>query len=380
VLISQYVGLKDKDSVSRMVGVMFTFILGLSLVVTAVGLAGSRLWMQLLNVPPEALTYCTQYTVCCTAGLFFIFGYTMVSAILRGMGESKRPMLFIAIASVLNVALDLILVGGGMGPLGAALATVIAQGVSFVTSVIYLWKKRSQLGFDFQLSHLRPDRHNLWLLLRLGVPMTIQTCAISISALFVSSRINTYGVTASAVTSVGSKLSTIGSIVTLALSQAGATMVGQNFAARKFDRVQRTLTASLVIGSLFAAVLSLFIILWPEQVFSLFNDDPSVLAMSHAYVVIAVMNYFGWACRGPSTALCNGMGFPTMNFVLGIFDGVVMRIGLCLLLGEVFSMGIQGYWLGSAAAGYAFFLVMFPYFLSGKWKKHAPPVSAQGAA
>jgi Na+-driven multidrug efflux pump len=71
------------------------------------------------------------------------------------------------------------------------------------------------------------------------------------------------------------------------------------------------------------------------------------------------------------------MGFPTMNFVLGIFDGVVMRIGLCLLLGEVFSMGIQGYWLGSAAAGYAFFLVMFPYFLSGKWKKHAPPVSAQ---
>jgi putative MATE family efflux protein len=375
VLISQYVGLQDKNSVSRMVGVMFTFVLGLSLVVTAVGLAGTNLWMGLLNVPAEALTYCTQYTVCCTAGLFFIFGYTMISAILRGMGDSKRPMIFIAIASVLNVALDLILVGCGMGPLGAALATVIAQGVSFVISVVYLWKKRRELGFDFQLAYLRPDGHNLQLLLRLGVPMTIQTCAISISALFVSSCINTYGVTASAVTSVGSKLSTIGSIVTQALSQASATMVGQNFAARKFDRVQKALTASLVIGALFAAFLSFFIILWPEQVFALFNDDPAVLAMSHAYVIIAVMNYFSWACRGPSIALCNGMGFPTMNFVLGIFDGVVMRIGLCLLLGEVFHMGIQGYWLGSAAAGYAFFLVMFPYFLSGKWKKHAPPVS-----
>jgi putative MATE family efflux protein len=375
VLISQYVGLQDRESVSRMVGVMFTFILGLSLVVTAVGLAGSRLWMQLLNVPTEALVYCTQYTVCCTAGLFFIFGYTMIAAILRGMGESKRPMIFIAIASVLNVVLDVILVGSGMGPLGAALATVIAQGVSFITSVVYLWRNRQKLGFDFQLSHLRPDRRNLKLLLRLGVPMMIQTCAISFSALFVSSRINTYGVTASAVTSVGAKLSTIGSIVTLALSQAGATMVGQNFAARKFDRVQRTLTSSLVIGGLFAAVLSAVIIFWPEQVFSLFNDDPAVLAMSHAYVIIAVMNYFSWACRGPSTALCNGMGFPTMNFVLGIFDGVVMRIGLCLLLGETFHLGIQGYWFGSAAAGYAFFLVMFPYFLSGKWKKHAPAVA-----
>ncbi len=377
VIISQYVGLQDRDSVSKIVGVMFTFILSLSLAVTAVGLWGMNAWMRLLNVPGEALVYCRQYTTCCTAGLFFIFGYTMVSAMLRGMGDSKRPLIFIAIASVINVALDVILVGGGMGPLGAALATVIAQGVSFVTSVIYLWRRRHELGFDFQLAHLRPDRHNLFLLLKLGVPMTIQTCAISISALFVSSRINAYGVTVSAVTGVGSKLSTLGSIVTLALSQAGATMVGQNFAARKFKRVQKALANALAIGCAFAAVLSAVIIAWPEQVFSLFNNEPEVLAMSHSYVIIAVMNYFGWACRGPSTALCNGMGFPAMNFVLGVFDGIVMRIGLCLLLGETLGMGIQGYWLGSSAAGYAFFVVMLPYFLSGKWKKHMPPVAGQ---
>ncbi len=376
VIISQYVGLQDRDSVSKIVGAMFTFILSSSLVITALGLAGTNLWLRLLNVPPEALTYCRQYTVMCTAGLFFIFGYTMVSAMLRGMGDSKRPMLFIAIASVLNVILDLVLVGAGMGTLGAAIATVTAQGVSFIASVIYLWRRRATLGFDFQPRHLIPDRRNLLLLLKLGVPMTIQSCAISFSALFVSSRINAYGVTASAVTGVGSKLSTVASIVTIALSQAGATMVGQNFAARKFDRVQKTLADAILIGSLFAAVLSTVIIAWPEQVFSLFNSDPDVLAMSHAYVLIAVLNYFGWACRGPSTALCNGMGFPAMNFILGIFDGVVMRVGLCILLGDILGMGIRGYWLGGSAAGYAFFLVMLPYFLSGKWKKRAPPVSA----
>lgn len=377
VIISQYVGLNDRASVSRIVGTMFSFVLALSLLITALGLAGAGVWLRVLNVPAEALLHCRAYILCCTAGLFFIFGYTMISAILRGMGDSKRPMVFIAVASVLNAALDLLLVGLGMGAFGAALATVIAQGVSFLIAVVYLWRRRQALGFDFTPRNLVPDRAMLWLLLKMGIPMTIQSCAISISSLYVASRINAFGVTASAVSGVGSKLSMVASVVTQALSLAGATMIGQNFAAQKFDRVQKTLSDSLWIGGAFAAVLSLAIILWPEPIFSIFNGDPAVLAMSHAYVLIAVMNYFGWACRGPSAALCNGMGFPMMNFALGLLDGVVMRIGLCLLLGETLGMGVRGYWLGSAAAGYAFFLVMFPYFLSGKWKKHKPPTAAR---
>ncbi len=376
VLISQYVGLQDRNSVSKIVGAMFTFILGLSLAITAFGLAFAGRMMQWLNVPPEALTYCLQYTVCCTAGLFFLVGYIMVAAILRGMGESMRPMIFIAIASVLNVALDIIFVSSGMGPLGAALATVIAQGVSFILCVGYLWRRRDRLGFEFSLKYLRPDSRSLKKLLNLGFPMMIQSCAVSISSLYVSSHINTYGVTVSAVTSVGNKLSTVSSIICLALSQSGATLVGQNFAARKFDRVAKALTMAIAVGMAFAALLSAAMIFWPEQVFSLFDDDPAVLAMSHSYVIIAVLNFFGWAVRGPSTALCNGMGFPVLNFILGILDGVVMRIGFCILLAQAFGMGVMGYWLGSALAGYAFFMVMFPYFLSGKWKDRAPPAAA----
>lgn len=372
VLISQYVGLQDRESVSKMVGVMFTFILGLSVVVAAVGLVGADFSMRVLNVPPEALAYARQYTVCCVIGLPLMFGYVMVSAMLRGMGDSRRPMIFIAVASILNVVLDVVLVGAGMGPLGAALATVIAQGVSFVASVVYLWRKRSKLGFDFRMQHLIPDRNNLALLLKLGVPMMIQTCAISFSALFVTSHINAYGVVASAVTGVGAKLSSIANIVAMALSQAGATIVGQNFAARKFDRVKQVVYTAAGVAMSFAAMLSLVISLWPEQVFAVFSEDPEVLAMSHAYVIIAVLNFISSATRAPSTALCNGMGFPLMNFILGIFDGVVMRIGLCVLLGEVFGLGIRGFWLGGAFAGYAFFVVMCPYFFSGKWKNRAP--------
>ncbi len=373
VLISQYVGLKDADGLSKIVGAMFTFILGLSLVISAAGLLLAGHVMAWLHVPAEAAVYCRQYTDCCTAGLFFLVGYVMVAAILRGMGESKMPMLFIMIASALNVVLDILFVSRGMGPLGAALATVIAQGVSFLLCVGYLWRRRDRLGFTFRLRYLKPDPANLGKLLRLGVPMMIQSCAISVSQLFVSSRINMFGVTVSAVNSVGGKLSTVASIISQALSQSGATMVGQNFAARKFDRVGRTAATALAVGLSFAAFLSAVMIAWPERVFSLFDDDPAVLAMSHSYVLIAVLNFFGFAVRGPSTALCNGMGFPVMNFLLGMLDGVIMRIGLCLLLAEVFHMGVTGYWLGGALAGYAFFLVMCPYFLSGRWKDHAPP-------
>ena len=377
VIISQYVGLKDRGSVSKIVGTMFSFIVILSLGFTVLGLAGLDTWLRLMNVPPEAVTSCRAYTACCMAGLIFLCGYVMISAILRGLGDSKRPMIFIAVASVLNVVLDYILVSRGMGAFGAALATVIAQGVSFLLSIAYLWRRRASLGFEFTLRHLIPDRIQLWLLLRMGVPMAIQSCAISISALFVASHINVYGVVSSAVTGVGQKINTVASIVTLALSHAGATMVGQNFAAKKFQRVEKILAVALCIGLAFTALLSVIIILGPEQVFSLFNDDPAVLAMSHTYVVVAVLNFFGFACRGPSMALCNGMGFPALNFWLGIFDGVVMRIGLALLLGEALGMGIMGYWLGGAIAGYAFFLVMFPYFLSGKWKNHRPPTVAK---
>ncbi len=376
VLISQYVGLQDRGSVSKIVGVMFTFILGLSLCLSAAGLAFVDQLMGWLNVPAQALTYCRQYTVCCTAGLFFLVGYVMVAAVLRGMGESRRPMVFIIIASVLNVILDLVFVSSGMGPFGAALATVIAQGVSFVLCVGYLWRRRDRLGFAFHLKYLNPDRENLKKLLKLGVPMMIQSCAINLSMLFVSSRINVYGVTVSAVTSVGNKLSTVASIICQALSQSGATMVGQNFAARKFDRVGKALATAVGVGLCFTALLSAVMIAWPERVFALFDDDPAVLAMSHRYVLVAVLNFFGYALRGPSTALCNGMGFPMMNFVLGILDGVVMRIGLCVLLAESFGMGIMGYWLGGALAGFTFFIVMCPYFLSGRWKKRAPPAVA----
>lgn len=376
IMISQYIGLGDRDSVAKTVGAMFTMVTGIALAVTALGLCFNSVFLGWLNVPEEARAGCLAYTNCCTAGCVFMCGYLMVGSILRGMGDSKHPMIFIAIAAGLNVVLDLWFVSAGLGAFGAALATVIAQGVSFVSCTVFLYCRRADFGFEFKAQSFLPEKRILVMLLKLGVPMSLQSSAVSVSSLFVSSFINRYGVVVSAVTGVGSKLSMIASVVTLALSYASATMIGQNFAAGRHERVKRIQRDSYLFGCAFAAVLSVIIALWPEQVFALFDNDPEVLAMSRSYVIVAIVNFIGWALRGPAVALCNGMGFSAMNFSLGMLDGVVMRIGLCLLLGQVFGMGVQGFWLGSALAGCTFFVVMFPYLLSGKWKKRKPPVAA----
>lgn len=376
IMISQYIGLKDRESLAKTVGAMFTVVLTVALAVTAVGLCFNPVFLGWLNVPAEAWEGCLAYTNCCTAGCVFMCGYLLVGSVLRGMGDSKHPMLFIALAAGLNVVLDLVFVSSGMGAFGAALATVIAQGLSFVCSAWFLYKRRADFGFEVSLAGFRPEKRILGMLFRLGVPMVLQSCAISVSNLFVSSFINQYGVVVSAVTGVGNKLSTVASIVTLALSHAGATVVGQNFAAGKFDRVKKAQGAAYLVGLVFAAVLSAIMALWPEQVFSLFDKDPAVLEMSRAYVPVAIVNFVGSALRGPAMALCNGMGFVAMNFTLGILDGVVIRIGLSLLLGRTLGFGVQGFWMGSALAGLTFFVVMFPYLLSGKWKKRKPPVAA----
>lgn len=184
-----------------------------------------------------------------------------------------------------------------------------------------------------------------------------------------ASFINFYGVVASAVTGIGNKLIQIPFIVTFGLSTAGTTMIGQNFGAGKHARVKKCFRLSMVIGLIFCALCSLTITLFPEQVFSIFDSDPQVLAMSHQYIPIAILNFMGAGLRAPYISFINGIGFPSMNFIMGILDGIVMRIGIAILLGFTFGMGIMGFWLGNTLAGYAYFFLITPYYLSGKWKR-----------
>jgi putative MATE family efflux protein len=356
--------------VKKIIGVMFTFLSMMAVTATILGFFLNDWLLNIMNVPEEAYVQAKEYSTVCYMGMIFIFGYNIVSAILRGMGDSKRPFIIIAVATSLNLIFDLVLVAGlGMGPKGAAIATVSGQGLSFIGSIIYLYVKKDQFGFDFKLNSFKMDFKVLKALVRLGVPLALQHSAIVISKLFVNSSINFYGVTAAAVNGVGARIRQISFVVCNALGMASTSMIGQNFGAGKKKRIVKVIYVSMGIGLVFAAILSVAILMFPEQIFSVFNNDPEVLEMSHVYSIIAMLGFVASALRSPMMGLINGLGNTKLSMLLGLLDGVIARVGLAVLLGTTLGMGIKGYWYGDALAGFIPFIIGGVYFWSGMWKK-----------
>ena len=369
VILSQYIGAGNRERVKGTIGTLFTLLGGAAVVLTVICALLVDVFLGWMNTPGESFLYTHQYVLTCVLGMIFIYGYNLVSAILRGMGDSKRPFLFIAVATIVNLILDLVFVAGfKMGPFGAALATVMGQGVSFIWAIVYLYRRREAFGFDFKLESFKPDMEVLPRLVKLGLPMCLQSAAISISQMFVNSFINSYGVVASAVTGVGNKLAAITAVVTNALSTAGASMVGQNIGAEKYDRIPKIIGVSFIFDMAFAILLSLITFFFPRTIFGIFNSDPEVLDMAMTYVPVSVLLYLGFGMRSPFFALINGCGNAKLNLAVGLLDGVICRIGLALLLGLVMQMGIMGFWLGNAFAGYMPFVIGGIFFLTGKWR------------
>jgi putative MATE family efflux protein len=370
IIISQYVGAKDSDAVRKTIGTMFTVIMLGGLFFTILGITTINPVLRAMNTPPEAYTQAYNFTIVCYCGMVFIFGYNTVSAVLRGMGDSKRPFYFILTALIITVALDLLFVAVlGMEAWGAALATVIGQCVSFISSIIYLYRHREAFGFDFRLKSFAVDRLRFGLLIRLGAPMALQFCAISLSMLFVNSWINSFGLISSAVTGIGNKLRTVMAIMSNSIGAAGSAMIGQNLGAGKLDRVSRIVRISLFIAVTYAIVFSAVIIIFPEQIFRLFSKEPEVLAMAGKFMPSLAVCYITFGLMCPFNALINGLGFASLGLVSGILDGVVARIGLSLLLGLTFSWGVAGFWYGNAYAGFVTVMIGGIYYFSGRWKK-----------
>jgi len=370
ILISRYVGESRHDLVGEMVATLFTLLMSLALVITVIFLLTYQHIIGWLNTPPEIWEYTRQYAVTCVWGIIFIYGYNLVSAILRGMGDSRHPFQFIAIASVINVVLDILLVGPlGMGPLGAALATVIGQAVSFLFALRLLYRNRAEIHFDFRPASFRIRAVSIRPLLSLGIPMVIQSAAVTFSMLFVNAYINAYGTTAVAVTGVARKLENMIGVVSQAISSAGGAMIAQALGARKTERVPRVVGHALWIVAIPASVFALVTVFHPEWLFGLFSDDPEVLKMALTYIPVALVQYLGATVRPAGFALINGSGNSRLNLMVAMLDGIICRIGLALLLGVTLGWGIRGFWYGNALAGLVPFLIGGGYLASGLWKK-----------
>lgn len=370
IIIAQYVGAGKREKLSRFIGTMFSFLLLCALIMSVACLLLRGQILSWMNTPEQSWEQAMAYSMTCYFGLIFIYGYNIVSAVMRGMGDSRRPFMFVAIAAVLNLVLDLVFVAGfGMEAFGAALATVIAQGVSFLTALIYLYRNRDRFGFRFSLRSFIINAEELVMLVKLGVPMAFRSATVLFSKLFINSWINSYGVTVSAVYGIGIKLDSIGNLLGGAVTTAGSSMVAQNIGAEKYDRVGKVLRSAFLLCGIFFAVVILILVIFPKALFGMFTSDPQLLEACMEYLPISVIAFVACAVRDSINAFVYGCGNFKFNFALAILDGVVARIGLSLLLGLAVGLGYYGFWLGGAFAGFMPFVAGTVYYMTGWWKK-----------
>ena len=370
VLIARNVGADKMDEVKAIIGNLFSFLLGASVLISVVCFLLRAQILTALNTPIESYSYAMDYMVTCIVGLVFIYGYNIVSAILRGMGDSKRPFVFVGVAAVLNIVLDYVfVVTFQMKVFGAALATVIGQGVSFVASLIYLYIKRDMFGFDFKLRSFAIRGDVLKPIVLLGIPMAIQSAAVNFSKVLLMAWINLEGVIYSALAGIFNKINLVGGVVSMSFTAAGSSMVGQNLGARKYERVPRILGTIGIVNMCMFTGFTAILLLFPNQIYGMFTSDVAVLSLAGILTAPMILNFYGAATRTVSFALINGSGNTKLNLAIALIDGILMRIGLAALLCFGFSMGSLGCWYGDAIAGFMPLLIGLVFYLSGRWKK-----------
>lgn len=370
ILVSQALGANKKREVNDIIGTLFTVISAMGIAFSVIILLFRPMIQQIMNIPAESLDMSTDYLIICGSGLVFTAGYNMVSAVLRGMGDSKRPFMFICIASLINLVLDVLFTGMmGMGVAGAAWATIIGQAVSFIFSLYYLYKNKEGFGFDFRAESFAPKKKYTGLIVNLGTPMAIQSGCINISMLYVNSMINNVGVVASATFGVGCKIDDIINKVAQGIQYAALPMISQNIAAGKNERSKRVVYSAWIYGAIFTVTCMIAYVCFGEQLFMLFSDDPAVHELSGTFISAILWMFPAFIIMRGTHAFIQGIGNTKLGLVLSLLDGVILRIGLSWVLGIALDLGFYGFVLGYGLAPYGCAIPGLIYFLSGKWEK-----------
>lgn len=370
VLVSQALGAGKRKEMNEIIGTLFCVILLISLILSGIILTAQHWIMNTMNMPAESYDMALDYLIICGAGLIFTAGYNMVSAVLRGMGDSKRPFLFIGIASVINLLLDMLFTGMlGWGVAGAAWATIIGQAVSFLFSLYFLYKNREAFGFDFRKESFRIKRKYTKMIVELGTPMAIQSGCINLSMLFVNSMVNNVGVVASATFGVGVRIDDIINKISQGIQHAALPMISQNIAAGQQKRAKNIVHYAWLFATVLTIVFMVIYLSFGKQLFMLFSDDSLVHEMSGTFIKAILWMFPAMAIMRGSGAFIQGIGNARLSMVLALLDGVVLRIGLSWLFGIMLNWGFFGFVLGYGLAPYGCAIPGAIYFFSGKWKK-----------
>lgn len=369
IYIGQLTGAKNQKKIEDTIATLLTMMVVLSVVGTILPIVLCHPLLKLLNCPEEAYGQASSYLIITAIGMPFIFGYNAISAVLRGMGEAKRPMLFIIIAAIINIFADIFLVA--VIPLeaaGTAIATVLSQIGCFVASFVYMYKRREQFGFELSISYFRIDKQALGVILKLGIPQLFRSIFVRSSMLWVKSNVNSYGMVVAGTYSVGNKLEKFMDVFVSGVDQAAGNMMAQNIGAKKFDRTKKTMWTTLCLTLCMAMVVVAVYQFIPKPLYRLFTTDEAVIEMGVIYLNIMSVGAIVHAYGATFKSITTGAGAYKLSFVVGLLDGV-SRILACVVFEQVFHQGAQSYFWGAALCFLLPGIVSMIYFLSGTWER-----------
>ncbi len=330
VTVGKYAGQKQPEEIRRTIGTSLCLFAIVGLLLTGLLLLCSGVLLTVLQTPEESFALAKEYVCTCGAGVVFICGYNAVSAILRGYGDSRTPLLFVAAAGCLNVAGDLLLVRVlGFGVKGAALATVLSQGLSMAWALSYL--NRRNFIFKFRLANLKMRREKVRELLFVGIPISLQECMVRLSFLYLTSVTNALGVSAAAAVGIASKYDVFAMLPANSAASALSPVVAQNYGAGKYRRMGQALVTAILAALPFSLAFFCWAQVSPESMIGLFSEDAAIISAGVPFFRTCSYDYLCVLFMFCLNGYLNGRGQTMFTMVSCCFGALALRMPLIRL-------------------------------------------------
>lgn len=336
VSIAQAVGANNKKQVSLSVGNTVTLFMGLSVVLSAVLLLFVRPIVTVMSTPEEAVSGTVLYLTICFLGIPFITAYNIISSIFRGLGDSRSPMYFIAVACVANIVLDYLFIGYfHLGPAGAALGTTLAQAVSVVIALLAISRQKS--GITLCKNDFRPRKSVMGQLLQIGVPVALQDGFIQIAFIVITIIANRRGLSAAAAVGIVEKMISFLFLVPSSMLSTVSALCAQNIGAGKEDRARETLRYAIMIAAGFGILVSILIQFIAEPAVGLFTTDATVRMMGGQYIRGYIFDCIFAGIHFSFSGYFCACGRSEFSFLHNIIAIVLVRIPGVYLTSKLFS-------------------------------------------
>lgn len=374
VTISRAIGADKKTDAARAIGNTVTLFMFVSIIFTAILLLFVRQIVALIGIPSEAVSGTTQYLIICFIGIPFITAYNIISSIFRGMGDSRTPMYFVAIACVANIVLDYVFIGFfHMGPSGAALGTTLAQTLSVIIALVSICKKGT--GIHLIAADFRPDHRVMTQILKIGIPVAVQDGCIQVAFIVITIIANHRGLNDAAAVGIVEKVISAVFLVPSSMLAAVSALAAQNIGAGKHDRAAKTLRYSIMITTIYGIIISVIVQLIAPGIVQAFTAEAAVVVLGTQYIRSYIWDCIFAGIHFSFTGYFCAYGKSYIGFIHNIIAIILVRIPGSYLASRFFPDTL--FPMGMAAPAGSLLSVLICLLAYGWLKSHSGLFKAQ---